>query len=37
VAERMGKRVVNLFNDFRYDENRAGELAVIIRDKLQPH
>ena len=37
VADSCGKRVVNLFNDFRYDEDRAGQLANIVRTVLQGH
>lgn len=37
VADSCGKRVVNLFNDFRYDEDRAGQLANIVRTVLQDH
>lgn len=37
VADWCGKRVVNLFNDFRYDEDRAGQLANIVRTVLQDH
>jgi hypothetical protein len=37
VADWCGKRVVNLFNDFRYDEDRAGQLANLVRKVLQGH
>jgi len=34
VAQEYGRRVVNLFNDFRYDTARARALAQIIRLSL---
>ena len=37
VADLCGKRVVNLFNDFRYDAERAGHLAKIVRTFLEDH
>jgi hypothetical protein len=37
VADSCGKRVVNLFNDFRYDEDRACQLAILVRTVLQNH
>jgi hypothetical protein len=37
VADWCGKRVVNLFNDFRYDEDRARQLANMVRRVLQDH
>jgi hypothetical protein len=35
VADTAGKRVVNLFNDFRYSEERAHQLAKIVRYVLK--
>jgi len=37
VADSCGKRVVNLFNDFRYDAERASHLAKIVRTFLEDH
>jgi hypothetical protein len=37
AADWCGKQVVNLFNDFRYDEDRAGQLANFVRKVLQGH
>jgi len=37
AADACGKCVVNLFNDFRYDEDRARRLASLIRTVLQNH
>jgi hypothetical protein len=37
VADGCGERVVNLFNDFRYDEDRARQLANLVRTVLQGH
>ena len=34
VAESVGRRVVNLFNDFRYTPERARQLAEIVRAHL---
>lgn len=35
VADSCGKRVVNLFNDFRYDLDRSSQLATLVRSILQ--
>jgi len=37
VADECGKQAVNLFNDFRYDEDRACQLAILVRTVLQNH
>jgi hypothetical protein len=35
IADSVGRRVVNLFNDFRYTPERARELAEIVRAHLR--
>jgi uncharacterized membrane protein len=35
VADAWGKQVVNLFNDFRYDPDRARQLATLVHSVLQ--
>jgi hypothetical protein len=35
VADVCGRYVVNLFNDFRYDADRASQLANIVRTVVQ--